>query len=94
MAIPSRIFVWETPWTGEPGGLQSHKESDTTERLNNSNVERGGGSDLVTQSCPTLETPWTSALQTPLSWDFPGKNTGVGCHSSSSRERGRRNNQE
>ena len=25
-------------------------------------------------------TMWTVALQTPLSWDFPGKNTGVGCH--------------
>ena len=25
-------------------------------------------------------TPWTVAHQTPLSLDFPGKNTGVGCH--------------
>ena len=25
-------------------------------------------------------TPWTIAHQAPLSWDFPGKNTGVGCH--------------
>ena len=25
-------------------------------------------------------TPWTVACQAPLSWDFPGKNTGVGCH--------------
>ena len=25
-------------------------------------------------------TPWTAALQAPLSIDFPGKNTGVGCH--------------
>ena len=24
-------------------------------------------------------TPWTVAHQAPL-WDFPGKNTGVGCH--------------
>ena len=23
--------------------------------------------------------PWTIAHQAPLSWDFPGKNTGVGC---------------
>ena len=34
----------------------------------------GGG--LVAKSCPTLGTPWTVAC--PL--DFPGKNTGVGCH--------------
>ena len=33
----------------------------------------------VTQSCPTLATPWTVArLLYP--WGFPGKNTGVGFH--------------
>ena len=26
-----------------------------------------------------LATPWTAAHQTPLSMDFPGKSTGVGC---------------
>ena len=25
-------------------------------------------------------TPWTVARSAPLSWDFPGKSTGVGCH--------------
>ena len=25
-------------------------------------------------------TPWTVALQAPCPWNFPGKNTGVGCH--------------
>ena len=25
-------------------------------------------------------TPWTVAYQAPCPWDFPGKNTGVGCH--------------
>ena len=25
-------------------------------------------------------TPWTEAHQAPLSMDFPGKNTGMGCH--------------
>ena len=25
-------------------------------------------------------TPWIIAHQSPLSMDFPGKNTGVGCH--------------
>ena len=28
----------------------------------------------------SLVTPWTVALQAPLSRDSPGKNTGVGCH--------------
>ena len=27
-----------------------------------------------------LATPWTAAQQAPPSWDFPGKSTGVGCH--------------
>ena len=27
-----------------------------------------------------LATPWTAAYQVPLSMDFPGKGTGVGCH--------------
>ena len=32
-------------------------------------------------SCVWLfATPWTVALQAPLSMDSPGKNTGVGCH--------------
>ena len=30
---------------------------------------------------PVTHTPWTVARQAPLSMDFSGKNTGVGCHS-------------
>jgi len=33
----------------------------------------------VTQSCLTV-TQWTVAHQALCSWDFPGKNTEVGCH--------------
>ena len=37
---------------------------------------------LVTQSCLTLRPPLEpTRLLCP--WDYPGKNTGVGCHSSS-----------
>ena len=33
-------------------------------------------------SCVQLfVTPWTTACQAPLSWNSPGKNTGMGCHS-------------
>ena len=32
------------------------------------------------QSCPTLCDPIDAAHQAPLSWDSPGRNTGVGCH--------------
>ena len=35
---------------------------------------------LVSQSCPTLATPWTVAHQALLSMEFSGKNAGVGCH--------------
>ena len=35
MAIQSRFLAWRTPWTEEPGGLQSmgYKELDETEWL-------------------------------------------------------------
>ena len=36
---------------------------------------------LVTKLYPILLTPWTVAHQVLCPWDFPGKNTGVGCHS-------------
>ena len=32
MVTPSSVLGWKTPWTEEPGGLQS-KESGATERL-------------------------------------------------------------
>ena len=35
---------------------------------------------LITQSCPTLLTPWTVVHQLLCLWTSPGKNTGVGCH--------------
>ena len=36
---------------------------------------------LVAKSYPTLATLWNVAFQAPLfTWDFPGKNSGVGCH--------------
>ena len=39
---------------------------------------------LLSFSCSvvsnSLATPWTEALQGPLSMDFPGKNTEVDCH--------------
>ena len=40
MATHSCILAWETPWTKEPGGVQScgdQEESDSTWWLNNSN---------------------------------------------------------
>ena len=34
----------------------------------------------VTQLCETLFNPWTAACQARCSWNYPGKNAGVGCH--------------
>ena len=34
----------------------------------------------VTSVVSDSVTLWTAAPQSPLSWDSPGKNTGVGCH--------------
>ena len=56
------------------------------ENLTN-NSSGGGGS--IAKSCQTIVTPCTIAYQAPFPWDFsgknmgvdfPGKNTGVGCH--------------
>ena len=38
------------------------------------------GAGLVTQSYLTLVTLWTVAHQALCPWDFPGRNTRVGCH--------------
>ena len=34
----------------------------------------------VTKSCPTLVTQWDFPAGLLCPWDFPGKNTGEGCH--------------
>jgi len=36
-------------------------------------VLSGGGGGLVTESCPTVVTPWTVACQAPLSMGFSRK---------------------
>ena len=42
---------------------------------------RGQGDIVWWLSCVQLfATPWTVAARLLCSWDFPGKNTGVGCH--------------
>ena len=44
---------------------------------------------IMNSKCPSVQslscvrllaTPWIAAYQAPLSMDFPGKSTGVGCH--------------
>ena len=43
-------------------------------------ISRMGMHAKSLQSCPTLCDPVDCSHQTPLSMEFPGKNTGVGCH--------------
>ena len=38
MATHFSILAWKIPWTEEPRGLGGHKESYTTERLNNNKL--------------------------------------------------------
>ena len=52
-----------------------------------SNEERPGPFVLVIQSCPTLCDPMDySSPGSSVHGDYPGKNTGVGCHALLSRE--------
>ena len=37
-------------------------------------------SESVSRSVVSFATPWTVAPRLLCPWDFPGKNTGVGCH--------------
>ena len=41
----------------------------------------GGGGGLAIKSCLTLQPHGLWPARLLSSWDFPGKNTGVGCHS-------------
>ena len=43
-------------------------------------LKKSSSGGKVSQSRPTLAIPWIADCQAPLSMDFPGKNTGVGCH--------------
>ena len=41
MATHSSMLAWRIPWTEEPGGptVRGVKESDTTEQINNNDME-------------------------------------------------------
>ena len=66
MATYSSILAWRIQSMG-----WGCKELDMTEGLSLF-------SHLPAQSCPTLCNPMDYRLLWP--WDFPSKNTGVGCH--------------
>ena len=65
MAIHSSTIAWETPWTEEPGRLQS---------MGSQRVGHNWATSLslfsVTKSCLALVTPWTAVYQAPLSMGY------------------------
>ena len=72
MATYSCILAWKIPWTEEPDWLQSVGSQRAAQ-------------DLATTSYYTLcnpmgDSPLFMGYRLLCPWDFPGKNTGVGCH--------------
>ena len=79
MATHSSILAWKVPWTEEPGGLQSME----SQRVKH---------DLVTKPPPdpacglsyfrsdSLRPHGLQPARLLCPWDFPGKNTRMGCH--------------
>ena len=80
MATHSCILAWRTPWTEQPGGLQSmgsHRvRQDLARRvimrnvLNKAQCLIAAAAAKSLQSCPTLCDPWTVAHRAPPSMGF------------------------
>ena len=61
------------PWTARRSNQSTLKEISPEYSLERKKMKSLSHVQL-------FETPWTVAHQAPHPWDFPGKNTGVGCH--------------
>ena len=82
MATYSSILARDIPWIEERSGLQS----TGSQRVRHFLVIKSSSNNIYVcmhgkslQSHQTLrrQRPWPARLLCP--WDFPGKNTGVGC---------------
>ena len=73
MAIHSSTLAWKIPWMEEPNRLQSLGWQRRT---------RLSDFTFTFSTIWLFVSPWIVAIGYRLlySWDFPGKNTGVGCH--------------
>ena len=67
-ASPSLGFSRQGHWSGLPFPSPMHESEKRKVKVKSLSRSR------------LLATPWTAAYQAPLSMDFPGKSTGVGCH--------------
>ena len=83
----SNILAWKTPWTEEPGGLQSmsHKVSDTTERLTLTvNIETSQIKNLPANAGDIRDAgfnPWVGKIPWRMAWQpilvpLPGESHG------------------
>ena len=72
IATHSSTLAWKIPGTGEPGGLPS---------MESHRVGHDWSDLAAAAACPTLCDPMDcSTPGSCVHWDFPGKNTEVGCH--------------
>ena len=68
----------DLPW----GNYQSHREREPSEyrKRRKGIADRRRLRSGMLSRVWLFATPWSVACQAPLSVEFPGKNTGVGCH--------------
>ena len=67
-----------TPGSPVPGILQARTLEWVT--ISFSNAWKWKVKVKLLSRVRLLATPWTAAYQAPLSMDFPGESSGVGCH--------------
>ena len=64
---PLSILAWRVPWTGEPGGLQGCKESDTTEQLRTHSTQR---MIITLQGSPRYIAVFNDTPKDTWTWSF------------------------
>ena len=84
MATHSSILMWRIPWTEEPGGLQFHGIVKSWTWLSNFHrtfkllCRCESESFSVMSDC--LPSHGLKPTRLPFPYDFPSKNTRMGCH--------------
>ena len=85
---PAKLKGQSHSFTEKPGGEDVEKQVGTSgRRWRNIKMTSGGACSSVrrcacvhAQSCPTLQPHGLQPTRLLSPWDFPDKNTGVGCH--------------
>ena len=66
MASCSSTLAWETPWTEEPGGLQSMESQKSQTQLSNEQQQRAPRAGGLISSCLMVLHPQSSAIQSSV----------------------------